>query len=147
MMGAICRVVSDDFSHLIEIWEASVRATHDFLSETDIARLKPLVMNHYFKAVHLKGYKDQDGVLLAFIGIKDKKIEMLFVHPRAQGQGIGTSLCQEALMHEKVRFVDVNEQNPSAIKFYEKMGFKKIRRSALDGEGRPYPILHMRLRR
>ena len=34
----------DEGERLIEVWEASVRATHDFLSESDIAYLKPLVL-------------------------------------------------------------------------------------------------------
>lgn len=39
---------------------------------------------------------------------------------------------------------DVNEQNLLALGFYEKMGFKRTARSSLDGQGRPYPIIHMR---
>jgi len=34
----------DEGERLIEVWEASVRATHDFLSEFDIAYLKPMVL-------------------------------------------------------------------------------------------------------
>lgn len=30
-----------DHLKLIEIWEASVRATHDFLAEDDLQKLKP----------------------------------------------------------------------------------------------------------
>ncbi len=41
--------------------------------------------------------------------------------------------------------VDVNEQNPQAVGFYEHMGFRLVSKSELDGEGKPYPILHMQL--
>ncbi|MEN0678671.1 GNAT family N-acetyltransferase, partial [Plesiomonas shigelloides] len=41
--------------------------------------------------------------------------------------------------------VEVNEQNPLAVGFYEHMGFKVISRSPVDDMGKPFPILHMTL--
>lgn len=41
--------------------------------------------------------------------------------------------------------VDVNEQNPDAVGFYRRMGFEIVGRLPLDGQGRPFPVLHMRL--
>jgi len=40
--------------------------------------------------------------------------------------------------------VDVNEQNPDAIKFYLAAGFTIVGRSPLDSGGRPFPLLHLR---
>lgn len=39
----------------------------------------------------------------------------------------------------------VNEQNPNAKEFYEHLGFKVYKRTELDEQGNPYPILYMRL--
>jgi putative acetyltransferase len=39
--------------------------------------------------------------------------------------------------------VDVNEQNPEAVRFYEACGFAVVGRSEVDGSGRPFPLLHM----
>lgn len=36
-----------DHPTLITIWEASVRASHHFLQEADIAALRPLILEHY----------------------------------------------------------------------------------------------------
>jgi putative acetyltransferase len=41
--------------------------------------------------------------------------------------------------------VDVNEQNPQGVGFYRHMGFEQVGRSELDGQGNPFPLLHMRL--
>ncbi|TMD66902.1 MAG: GNAT family N-acetyltransferase [Chloroflexi bacterium] len=41
--------------------------------------------------------------------------------------------------------VDVNEQNDQALGFYLRMGFVVVGRSELDSNGKPYPLLHMRL--
>lgn len=38
----------------------------------------------------------------------------------------------------------VNEQNPAAAGFYRHMAFAVYRRSELDEQGGPYPILYMR---
>lgn len=40
--------------------------------------------------------------------------------------------------------VDVNEQNPSAVRFYERMGFRTFRRDSTDDQGNPFPILRMK---
>lgn len=138
-------IAKKDYPILIEIWESSVRATHHFLSAEEILRLKNLVLNKYFDAVLLRGYKDEQGKLLGFCGILDQKIEMLFVDSKAQGQGIGILLCNDAISRYAVTKVDVNEQNPQAEAFYKKMGFKLYGRSELDSDGKPYPILHMGL--
>jgi len=39
--------------------------------------------------------------------------------------------------------IDVNEKNTQAVDFYKHMGFSVVKKSALDGQGKSYPILHM----
>lgn len=122
-----------------------MRATHDFITEQDIEFFKPMIMEHAFPSVTLKCAKDEAGTILGFIGTNERKIEMLFVLDAARGQGIGRQLLQYALEHLDVVKVDVNEQNPAATGFYQKMGFKVVSRSPLDDMGKPFPILHMEL--
>jgi putative acetyltransferase len=93
----------------------------------------------------LLAFIDDHDQSLGFIGIQDNKIEMLFVEPAAMGKGIGKSLVAYAIQTLNVRYVDVNEQNPQALGFYEHMGFQVFERSALDEQGNPFPILHMKL--
>ena len=132
-----------EFSEMGELWEASVTTTHHFLNEQDIAFFKSLLLNEYFKLVELFCIRDQEGLIMGFMGIESDKLEMLFVHPFFMGKGIGKSLLEHALKTFKVNKVDVNEDNQQAVGFYEKMGFKTVGRSALDGMGKPFPILHM----
>ena len=49
-----------------------------------------------------------------------------------------------ALEQYGVSELTVNEQNPAAAGFYRHMGFAVYRRSELDEQGGPYPILYMR---
>ncbi|ART64340.1 acetyltransferase [Kushneria marisflavi] len=136
---------SAEHQQLIEIWEASVRATHDFLAESDLIELKPLILNEYFKAVSLSVAKSDDGKILGFCGVSDGNIEMLFVAPEARGQGVGASLARHVISTRGVTRVDVNEQNEQALGFYKHLGFTVIGRFPLDGQGKPYPLLHMQL--
>jgi putative acetyltransferase len=139
-------VTKESYQELIEVWECSVRATHHFLPEENIAELKPLILQHYFDAVELRCVI-QDGKIAGFIGVADSNIEMLFVDPTYIGQGIGRQLIEYSIEHMNASKVDVNEQNPKAIAFYEKVGFKKTGRSELDGQGNPFPLVHMQLQR
>ena len=136
---------SQDYQALIEIWEASVRATHDFLKEQDLIALKPLILGQYFDAVDLQCARDENGNILGFCGILGEKIEMLFISPFLRGSGVGTALTKNAIENYGITKVDVNEQNTKALGFYKHMGFKVTGRSPLDGQGRPYPLLHMQL--
>ena len=70
---------------------------------------------------------------------------MLFLAPEERGKGLGRKLVQYGMERFDIREVTVNEQNPQARGFYEHMGFCVCQRSELDEQGRPYPILKMRL--
>ncbi|KQQ97585.1 GCN5 family acetyltransferase [Massilia sp. Leaf139] len=134
-----------DTPHLFEVWEASVTATHDFLDAAAIAALAPIVQEllHSFTPIHC--IRGEDGLPFAFMGVQEGMLEMLFVHPSRRGQGAGRLLATHALNQLGVTQVDVNEDNRQALGFYERLGFRTEGRSATDGFGKPYPILHMRL--
>lgn len=94
---------------------------------------------------HLIIESDANGVPIAFMGIDDRKLEMLFIDPREQGKGLGRKLLEHGITNYGVKEVVVNEQNPQAKGFYEHMGFKVYERSEIDEQGNPYPILFMKL--
>ena len=135
----------DDMPRLLETWEASVRATHDFLAEADLQVFKAVVRDDLFDALPLYCVRDRDGVLVAFSGVTEGRLEALFVHPDWRGTGIGRRLVGHAVDELGATTVDVNEQNVPAVGFYRRMGFEVVGRSGLDENGLPYPLLHMRL--
>ncbi|WP_337175747.1 GNAT family N-acetyltransferase [Paludisphaera sp.] len=140
----IVTVAPADHPRLVEIWEAAVRATHDFLTEVDIQVLKPLVLHEYLPLVELAGCEEA-GELVGFLGRLGTRIEMLFVAPERRGRGAGRALVEHAVGALGCDEVDVNEQNPQAVGFYLRMGFRVVGRSARDGLGNPFPLLHMKM--
>lgn len=146
MDALIEKVNKSNYLEIVEVWEASVRATHHFLKEADIAYFKPLILNNYLDAVELRCIKNENNRIIGFLGVAEDNLEMLFIHPEDRGKQIGKSLLTYAINDLKVSKVDVNEQNEQAVGFYQHCGFEVIGRSALDASGKPYPMLHMQLK-
>ncbi|NOU59835.1 GNAT family N-acetyltransferase [Marinifilum caeruleilacunae] len=146
MFDRIEKVQKSDYQEIARLWEASVRATHHFLKEEDIAYFKPLILNVYLDAVELRCLKNESKEIIGFLGVAEQNLEMLFIHPDARGKGVGKELLHYSIKNLDVRKVDVNEDNEQAIGFYEKFGFETYKRSELDASGKPYPILHMKLK-
>ena len=130
---------------LLEVWEASVRATHHFLSESDIQFFKPLVVAGLRALPHLLCVRDSAGSLVGFVGVADGKMEALFVHPAWHHLGIGRRLANHAMVELAAMKVDVNEQNEEAVAFYRRLGFLVKGRSPVDSTGKPFPLLHMEM--
>lgn len=128
---------------LLAIWEASVRASHHFLTEADISSLFPQAEDAIRQIETLWVACDGDA-RIGFMGVRSGKIEMLFLRPDYFRKGIGSALIRKAFSELGVQYVDVNEQNPSAVKFYERTGFRTFRRDCTDDQGNPFPILRMK---
>lgn len=133
-------------SLITDIWEASVRTTHHFLTEDDIKFFRPQVRDIYLPQLDVYGITEWPaGNVRAFIGLSEDKIEMLFVHPDEQGKGLGTELINFAVRTKGIYKVDVNEQNTEAHAFYKSRGFVTTARDEYDPSGRHFPILHMKI--
>jgi putative acetyltransferase len=144
-LASVSPVQAEDFPRVLEVWEASVRATHDFISEADIQFFKPLVRDVMPQMPVLTCVRDDQGQAVGFLGLEGEKIEMLFIDPQWRSQGIGRNLLRQAIWVHGARAVDVNEQNSQDVGFYLKMGFEVVGRSPTDGTGKPFPLLHLRL--
>ena len=128
---------------LLEVWEKSVRATHLFLSDEEVKNIKNYVPQVLSGIAHLLIAENEVGIPVAFMGIEDGVLEMLFITPEVRGQGLGKQLIRYGIENYGVDRLAVNEQNPQARGFYEHMGFKVYKRTETDEQGNPYPLLYM----
>ncbi len=131
---------------LLEVWERSVRATHLFLPESEILNIKEKFLPDALKNISKLVVAQDNDTPVAFMGIEEQKLEMLFVTPEKRGKGIGKKLIEYGIKNFSINELTVNEQNPQAKGFYEHLGFKVYKRSEIDEQGNPYPILYMRLK-
>ncbi|MFD0715998.1 acetyltransferase [Paenibacillus sp. GCM10027626] len=137
---------AEDHERLVDIWLQAVQATHHFLSEEDIQFYHQMVRDQALKQVELWTMLGEAGEPVGFIGLSGTNVDMLFVDPDFHSQGIGRSLLSHAIaLKGSGLTIDVNEQNESAAAFYKRFGFVQTGRSELDGSGRPFPLLHLRL--
>ena len=130
-------------NQLLKVWEDSVRATHLFLSDDEIKSIKEYVPQALNGIAHLITAEDETGRPAAFMGIEDGSLEMLFIAPEERGKGLGKHLIQYGIENYALERLAVNEQNPQAKGFYEHMGFRVYKRTDLDEQGNPYPLLYM----
>jgi putative acetyltransferase len=136
------RGTSADLPVLVRIWRRSVEATHDFLTPEDVDRYERVVLDAL--PVLEVTVAEGDGRAVGFAATDGARVEMLFVDPSAHRRGVGAMLLARATAGRTEVELDVNEQNPGARRFYARLGFREVGRSARDGEGRPFPLLHLR---
>ena len=80
----------EDRAAMLDLWERSVRATHDFLGEGDIVALRPLVAQGLASdAVGWWVLAPDAGAVAGFLGYTPGTIEALFIDPDRFGQGGG----------------------------------------------------------
>ena len=71
---------------------------------------------------------DADDRPLAFAVFHDGMLAHLYVHPDAQGQGLGSALLEAAkAAHPKGFSLFVFQRNERARRFYERRGFRAVR--------------------
>ncbi|MGM0275936.1 GNAT family N-acetyltransferase [Enterococcus mundtii] len=132
---------------LLKIWESSVRATHLFLSNNEIEEIKKYVPQALKEIPRLIIVENENQVPIGFMGIAEQHLEMLFISKKERGKGLGKKLLEYGIEKYSVNSLAVNEQNPLAKGFYEHMGFEVYKRTEVDEQGNPYPLLYMSLAR
>lgn len=111
-------------NQLLEVWEDSVKATHLFLSNEEINSIKEYVPQAISGVSNLIIIENEIRQPVAFMGIEDTKLEMLFIKNSERRKGLGKQLLNYGIKKYNVSELAVNEQNPEAKGFYEHMGFK-----------------------
>ncbi len=134
---------NDDLPRIMDIWRRAVDATHDFLAPDDRDAIEAELVT-FFPQISLLLAVDDNDTPLGFMFLHDGHMEALFIDPDQHGKGIGKALIQRAVAEHPALTTDVNEQNHKALGFYEHQGFERTGRSTHDGQGRPYPLIHLR---
>jgi GNAT superfamily N-acetyltransferase len=78
---------------------------------------------------------EENEKILGVVGLKGNQLKPLYILPEHQNKGIGTKLAKA--IEEKAKQKGVKkiwmEANPDAIKFYDRLGYKKVRNDIIKG--------------
>lgn len=134
----------EDGARVLHIWRAAVDATHHFLHPDDRAAIEGELAG-FLPTAPLWLAVDSANRALGFMLLDGAQMEALFVDPAHHGRGVGRALVDHARHLHPVLTTDVNVQNPQAAGFYDRLGFVETGRSDRDSQGRPYPLIHLRI--
>jgi putative acetyltransferase len=133
----------EDAPVALAIWRAATSGPgHDFLTPADRQAIDREVAA-MFDTLDYQLVLDTNGRPVAFLIADGDFIDGLFVDPAAQGQGVGRAVIEQFMEGKPSVRLDVNEDNTQALGFYQRLGFQVRGRSEVDGQGRPYPLLHL----
>ena len=132
-----------DVERALQIWRDAVDATHGFLAPEDRAQIEPIVAEQFLPNAELWLATAAGGYPVGFLVMDGEAIDALFVDPAFHGRGFGTALLDHALSLSPNATVDASEQADNALPFYLARGFSIVGRSETDGQGRPYPLIHL----
>ena len=120
----IRRAASEDRPALPAVWLRSVRASHAFLSESEIQALLPDVTSYLLSTEsELWVVESRPGEPAGFMALSGSAIEAMFLSPEIFRRGCGRRLVELARERYGELTVDVNEQNEGACRFYASCGF------------------------
>jgi putative acetyltransferase len=114
-----------DLDRAAEIWLAEIIRVYNFVPEPDKYWGKRL---DEMKKVtrRAEGYVyEEDGVIKAFVTLKDNYIWDLIVDSKYQKNGIGSELLDFIKELKPSLALGIFEEHQEAIKFFEKRGFSK----------------------
>jgi putative acetyltransferase len=142
-LDAVHPVDADELPRVVDVWEASVRAEHDVVSEAYIEFFKPIVRDELVRLVDLAAVRTRDGAIVGFVGVADERIEALFVHPGWRRMGVGRRLVDYAVTARGATSIDLDEQNVAAVEFFRRVGFVVVGRSDIAGVGKTFPRVQL----
>ena len=126
----------DDLNEVMRVWYEASRVGHPFLSDEALRRDR-LEIIHKYIPIARQWVGEVDGSIVGFIAMVGNQVGGLFVDPRHHRTGIGTALIEHVRPMFPTLTVTVFKENPNAIRFYEKSGFRLIEERVSEYHGIP----------
>ncbi len=126
----------DDITEVLDVWlRASIQA-HDFIDADFWKSGIQDMENIYMPSSEVFVFKEK-GIIAGFYAMHENMLAALFVKPEIQGRGIGSELLLHAKKNHSIIELTVYQKNKSAISFYEKHGFKEIKKQTCEHTAEP----------
>lgn len=115
---------TSDTEKILQIWLEGSKQAHNFIKEDYWVKMLPLVRKYYLPNTDSYVFEDKHQIKGFISTIDDKYVGALFVDPKYQRKKIGSKLMKYIKNKHSELTLKVFCQNQSAIKFYQKNGFK-----------------------
>lgn len=123
----IRKIKNIDIDEIMQIWQNENIKAHNFIPKEywkeNYEYVKKILPNS-----EIYVYIEQNKIK-GFIGINNNYIEGIFIDSDSQNKGVGTALLNKAKEEKMKLLLNVYEKNKKAIRFYEKNGFKIVKKS------------------
>lgn len=124
-----------DETALVDVWHASSRQAHPFLSDEFLNDERIRVRELYLPNADTWVAIDDGEQLAGFLALLGPEVGALFVAPLLQGKGIGRALMDKAVsLHGRLE-LDVFRENASGRDFYARYGFRHVSDSVFEATG------------
>ncbi|HIJ53015.1 MAG TPA: GNAT family N-acetyltransferase [Planctomycetes bacterium] len=114
-----------DMERVADMWLSEIVRVYNFVTEPEKFWGKRLdEMKNVTRTA--EGYVyEEDGIIKAFITIKDHYIWDMVVDSQYQKKGIGTALLNFVMERKESLALGIFQKNQAGIEFFEKRGFAK----------------------
>jgi putative acetyltransferase len=123
-----------DCGAIIDIWYAASLLATPFLSQEFLASERENIRTIWLVKADTWIYENK-GKLAGFLSLIGNEVGGIFVHPDAQGQGVGRALMDHATSMYDDLFLDVFEHNAVGRRFYDRYGFQFEKRHVHEPTG------------
>ncbi len=114
-----------DMDRVADIWLKVITSVYNFVPDPEKYWQNRLAeMKNVTSSAEAYVY-EEDGLIKAFIALKDSYIWDLIVDSLYQGNGIGTALLDFVKQRKPSLALGIFEENQAGIDFFEKRGFLK----------------------
>ncbi len=112
-----------DCEAVIEIWYAASLVATPFLSDEFLTWEREQIREVWMPSAETWVF-ETEGSVVGFIALLDNEVGAIFVHPEAQGRGVGRALMDHAASTRDSLYLDVFKENAIGRRFYDRYGFK-----------------------
>ena len=131
-----------DLEPILDVWNQASALAHPFLDEAFVEKATKAMREMYIPNSETWVY-EEEGSIIGFIGMMDNEIGGLFVLPNHHSKGVGRKLVDFISdMHEDLE-VEVFRENKIGRAFYDKYGFKIIKKFIHEDSGQE--VLRMKI--
>jgi putative acetyltransferase len=118
----IRQYAESDCEAVVDVWYAASLVATPFLSREFLTEERESIRAVWLQKADTWVF-EIDREVVGFLSLLGNEVGGLFVHPDAQGRGVGTALMDTAADLRDELFLDVFEENAVGRRFYDSYGF------------------------